>query len=95
MAAGPEKFAGNKIETFVSDNDGDKYTSEQATHDAHNCDNRDLHDQITSLKASLATALREVQRLEQENVVLRWSCNNLVSAMQDNKDTVKGSGASA
>ncbi|KAK0746929.1 hypothetical protein B0T18DRAFT_429796 [Schizothecium vesticola] len=89
IAAGPENFTGNRIQTFVSDNDGDKYTPEQATHDAQNCDNRDLHDQITSLKASLATALRdsvgplerEVKKLRQENVVLRWSNNNLVAAI--------------
>lgn len=47
---------------------------------------------MASLKAAIETTLRdyivplqnEVERLQQENVVLRWSCKNLVSAIQGN-----------
>lgn len=53
----------------------------------------DLHDEIASLKAATETSLRDfvvplqnkVQRLQQENVVLRWSCKTLVSASQGNE----------
>jgi len=38
---------------------------------------------------------REVKKLRQENIVLRWSNNNLVAAIQDKEAGVKDSGTSA
>lgn len=38
----------------------------------------------TTLRDVVGPLEEKVNRLEQENVVLRWSCGNLISAIQDN-----------
>lgn len=92
--AGPENVA-NKIEAFVSEDNADKYTDqERASYEHHNCNNTALHAEIAALRTALATKLpdsvilqNEVQRLEVENVVLRWCNRNLASsAFQVNKE---------
>lgn len=87
------KSTGNNISTFISEDFSAKYnTSEQAMHD-HDCDNTDLHEEIASLEAAIAAKQRDigllqqdVNRLQLENVVIRWSWRNLVSAIQNDEN---------
>lgn len=87
------KSTGSKISTFISEDSSTKYhTSDQATRD-HDCDNADLHEEIAALEAAIAAKQRDidllqqdVNRLQMENIVLRWSYGNLASAIHSDNN---------